>query len=457
MDDPEPFLTILSSIPLAGILSLAGISTIISLSAVAVLLLFSALFSGAEVAYFSITKDAARKLEHSGNPTDLRVVNLLKKPKKLLATILITNNFVNIGIVILSTFILHDWLQAIQDSLLRFLIEVVLVTAVLLLFGEIIPKIYASKNAVKFARATSLFLYAALILFKPLSQILVASTNFIDKKIKRKGPEISVDELSHALEIANDINETDEEHKILKSIISFGDTSVKQVMTARVDVVAIDYKTKYSDVLKIIEESGFSRIPVYKGAFDTVVGILYIKDLLPHLDKNNNFKWQKLLRTPYFVPESKKLDDLLKSFQNRKIHIAIVVDEYGGTSGIITLEDVLEEIVGEISDEFDDDEYVYSKLDENNYVFEAKIPLNDLYRILKLDDEKPFEEAKGDADTLGGLVIELAGKIPQKNERISYRNYIFTVEAADKRRIKRIKLTIKQPMDINQKQPEDAA
>ncbi|HCQ28665.1 MAG TPA: hypothetical protein DIU39_00150 [Flavobacteriales bacterium] len=431
-----------------------SLSFIFALSAIIVLIVLSALFSGAEVAYFSISKDTAKELEDGNNITDKRVAQLLKSPKNLLATILIANNFVNIGIVILSTYVLSGMLESIRLPWLKFLVEVVLVTFILLLFGEIIPKIYASKNALGFARKASVLLYVAKIIFKPLAQLLVSSTNFIDKKIKRKGPEISVDELSHALEIANDIDESDEEHKILKSIISFGDISVKQVMTARVDVVAIEYNTKYSDVLKIIEESGFSRIPVYKGTFDTVVGILYIKDLLPHLDKNNNFKWQKLLRTPYFVPESKKLDDLLKSFQNRKIHIAIVVDEYGGTSGIITLEDVLEEIVGEISDEFDDDEYVYSKLDENNYVFEAKIPLNDLYRILKLDDDKPFDEVKGDADTLGGLVIEIAGKIPQKNERITYKNYVFTIEAADKRRIKRIKLTIKNTENNDEKKKE---
>jgi gliding motility-associated protein GldE len=446
-------LNIFSALPNLIVLLTIDLSFAFSLLLISILILLSALFSGAEVAFFSISKDTASELGQSKDVTDKRVYTLLTKPKSLLATILIANNFVNIAIVILSTFVLTDVLHNISAPWLKFLIEVVLVTGILLLFGEIIPKIYATKNAISFARKTSALLYFSKILFKPLAQILVASTNFIDKKIKRKGPEISVDELSHALEIANDINESDEEHKILKSIISFGDISVKQVMTARVDVVAIEYNTKYSDVLKIIEESGFSRIPVYKGTFDTVIGILYIKDLLPHIDKNNNFKWQKLLRTPYFVPESKKLDDLLKSFQNRKIHIAIVVDEYGGTSGIITLEDVLEEIVGEISDEFDDDEYVYSKLDDNNYIFEAKIPLNDLYRILKLEDEKPFDEVKGDADTLGGLVIEIAGKIPQKNERIVYENFVFTIEAADKRRIKRIKLTIKKP--INQEGPND--
>jgi gliding motility-associated protein GldE len=446
-------LNIFSALPNLIVLLTIDLSFAFSLLLISILILLSALFSGAEVAFFSISKDTASELGQSKDVTDKRVYTLLTKPKSLLATILIANNFVNIAIVILSTFVLTDVLHNISTPWLKFLIEVVLVTGILLLFGEIIPKIYATKNAISFARKTSALLYFSKILFKPLAQILVASTNFIDKKIKRKGPEISVDELSHALEIANDINESDEEHKILKSIISFGDISVKQVMTARVDVVAIEYNTKYSDVLKIIEESGFSRIPVYKGTFDTVIGILYIKDLLPHIDKNNNFKWQKLLRTPYFVPESKKLDDLLKSFQNRKIHIAIVVDEYGGTSGIITLEDVLEEIVGEISDEFDDDEYVYSKLDDNNYIFEAKIPLNDLYRILKLEDEKPFDEVKGDADTLGGLVIEIAGKIPQKNERIVYENFVFTIESADKRRIKRIKLTIKKP--INQEGPND--
>ena len=283
-----------------------SLSFIFALSAIIVLIVLSALFSGAEVAYFSISKDTAKELEDGNNITDKRVAQLLKSPKNLLATILIANNFVNIGIVILSTYVLSGMLESIRLPWLKFLVEVVLVTFILLLFGEIIPKIYASKNALGFARKASVLLYVAKIIFKPLAQLLVSSTNFIDKKIKRKGPEISVDELSHALEIANDIDESDEEHKILKSIISFGDISVKQVMTARVDVVAIEYNTKYSDVLKIIEESGFSRIPVYKGTFDTVVGILYIKDLLPHLDKNNNFKWQKLLRTPYFVPESKK-------------------------------------------------------------------------------------------------------------------------------------------------------
>jgi len=417
-----------------------SISTIISLIVLIILLIFSALISGSEVAFFSLTPIEKEILNDKKIKSSQTIKALLDVPKKLLATILISNNFVNVAIIILSSFLVNEIFKlSLLDEWVSFSIQVIGITFTILLFGEVIPKIYATKHALTLARIMAHPITVLKKITSPFSYLLIYSTNIIDKRIKKKSLDISVEELSHALDLTEDTIENKEEHKILKGIVKFGETSVKQIMKSRVDVIAIEKQTSYIEVIDIIMDSGHSRIPIYEESFDKILGLLYIKDLLPHINKENDFDWVKLIRNPFFVPENKKLDDLLKEFQDKKVHLAIVVDEYGGTSGIITLEDVLEEIVGEISDEFDTDDVSYSKLDENTYIFDGKTGLNDISKILA-SDENPFKEVNKDADTLAGLVIEVAGKIPQKNERIVIDNFVFIVEAADKRRVKRVKL-----------------
>jgi len=413
------------------------------------LLVCSALISGAEVAFFSLAPKDLKELEDSKSRTSKTILDHLKKPQLLLATILIGNNFVNVAIIVLSTYITKVFISFTDNIMLVFTIQVVAVTFLILLIGEVIPKVYATTHALRLAAVMAMPLKFLQKIFKPLSLLLISSTSIIDKRIKRKGGQISVDELAHALEITRDEEASEEEEKIFKGIVKFGSTDVKQIMKSRVDVVAFDVKTSYEEMLEEVLESGFSRIPVFKESFDHIEGILYIKDLLPLLGKENINDWQKLIRQPFFVPENKKIDDLLKEFQEKKIHLAIVVDEYGGTSGIVTLEDIIEEIVGDITDEFDEEELAYSKLDKFNYVFDGKTALNDLYRVLEIDGIL-FEEAKGESDTIAGFVLELAGKIPKKNEKIVFNNYRFTIESADTRRIKRVKITIlkKQNHDV---------
>ncbi len=364
-------------------------------------------------------------------------------PKRLLATILIANNFVNVAIVILSTYITSIIFNLTDFPIIAFLIQVVVVTALILFAGEIMPKIYATQQPLSFARFMARPLNIMVKILYPASTLMVNSTSFIDKKVAGKGPRISRDELSEAIDISTDENIQEEERKILQGIVRFGDIDVKEIMKARTDVVALDIKMKFDELYKLILDAGYSRIPVYEESFDKIEGMLYIKDLLPHLDENKDFKWQKLLRPAFFVPENKKINDLLKEFQEKKIHFAIVVDEYGGTSGIVTLEDVLEEIVGEINDEFDsrDDDIQYEKIDDHNYLFEAKTTLNDFCKILNIDDDI-FDEDKGDSDSLGGLILELIGQIPEPAQTIHYRNFLFKIEAVDNRRIKEIKVTI---------------
>jgi gliding motility-associated protein GldE len=404
-----------------------------------VLLVCSALISGSEVAYFSLNPNHQEEIDGGKLKAATMISSLLERPKRLLATILITNNFVNVAIVILSTF-LTDRLIADLDPTYQFVIQVVVVTFLLLLLGEVIPKIYANKNPLKLAAFMAFPIYYLRVILKPFSSLLVNSTNFIDKRVKKKGHNISVDELSQALELTSDDRDVDEDHKILEGIVRFGNMDVKQVMTSRVDVVSIEESLSFQSVIDTILNSGYSRIPIYKESFDNIRGVLYIKDLLPHLNKKD-FDWNSLIRKPFFVPENKKIDDLLREFQSKKTHMAIVVDEYGGSSGIISLEDILEEIVGEISDEFDDEDLVYSKLDDLNYVFEGKTPLNDMYRVLDIDGDD-FEAEKGESETLAGFVLEIFGKIPKKNEKTKFNNYLFTIDAADKRRIKRVKITL---------------
>jgi putative hemolysin len=335
-------------------------------------------------------------------------------------------------------------------------IQIVAVTFIILLLGEVIPKVYANRHALKLARGMSGTLIILRSMFSWLSVLLVSGTSVIEKRIPQREANISVDELEHALELTSDMETDEEEHKILKGIVRFGSTDVKQVMTPRTDVIAFDLNTPYTSLIAQIIDSGYSRIPIYQDSFDKVFGILYIKDLLAHMDAGDDMKWQDLIRSPYFVPENKKIDDLLQEFRQKKTHVAVVVDEYGGTSGVVSLEDILEEIVGEITDEFDDDDLEYSKLDDHNYVFEGKTPLNDIYRVLDIDG-KMFEEVKGEADTLAGFILELSGKIPVKNEKTTFEHYVFTIEAADVRRVKRVKLTIKEPIEINGEKGKDEA
>lgn len=411
-----------------------------------VLIVVSAMFSGSEVAFFSLNIADLDEIEEAGDRNGQRVIELLRDPdretasKRLLATILIANNFVNIAIILISTFVANSLLTGVSETL-KLIINIGVVTFIIVFFGEVIPKVYATINNRAMARAMSLPLTVTSKVFAIPAGLLLRSTNFIDRRLERRqGKAVSVGELEQALELTQDDERTDEQQKILSGIVSFGSTDVKQIMTSRLDLISANLETPFSELLEIIRSSGFSRIPVCESSLDEIVGILYVKDLIPHL-ATDDFGWQDLIRSPFFVPEMKKIDDLLQEFRTKKIHMAIVVDEYGGTSGLITLEDIIEEIVGEIADEFDDEDLHYSKLDDLNYVFEGKTPLIDIYRILDIDGA-PFEETKGESDTLAGFVIEHAGKIPLKGERIQFLHYTFTVDAADRRKVKRIKLTI---------------
>lgn len=406
-----------------------------------ILLATSALISGAEVAFFALKPHELEKIKTQKSKKAKLIDGFLSKPKELLATILITNNFVNVGIIILATYISGSLIDFQGNEWLQFIIQVIIITFLLLLFGEVLPKVYANNNAVRFVgfivRPLSIFDKV----FKPLSQVLVVSSRIIDRKLQGKSHKLSVDDLSNALELTSDENEDKNEKKILEGIVKFGNTDVKQIMRSRIDVTALDQKSSFQQVLKTIRNTGYSRIPIYENSFDKIQGILYIKDLLPYLNKSEKLNWNELIREVFFVPENKKIDDLLKEFQEKKIHLAIVVDEYGGTSGIVTLEDIIEEIVGDISDEFDDDNIIYSKLDEHNYVFEGKTALNDFYRILSIDGER-FENAKGESDSLAGFILELTRTMPKKDEKISFDNYTFTIEGVNKRRVTRIKVSV---------------
>lgn len=420
------------------------LGVIVSIVIALILLMCSALISGSEVAYFSLEPADIDEFEHDDGKTSSRILKLLERPERLLATILIANNFVNIGIVVVFTYIITGIMNFEGYALwVPFVVQVLVVTSLLLLLGEIIPKVYATVNSKSLCAFMSLPLEILSKIFFPLSKVLLATSNALQRRVKARQADFSVDELETALELTKDEETTPDEQKILKGIVRFGNTDVKQIMTPRTEVVCYDITTPYLDLMGDLTEQGFSRIPIYRESLDNVIGVLYLKDLLPYSGQEE-LNWQKLLRSPYFVPENKKLDDLLKEFQEMKMHMAIVVDEYGGTSGIVTLEDIIEEIVGEITDEYDDESIFYSKLDHANYIFEGKTPLVDLYKILDIDGEN-FENAKGDSDTLAGFILELSGKIPMKNEKIKFENYVLTVEAADKRKVKRVKLTILEP------------
>ena len=416
---------------------MAGLVVLIAV--LVLLLICSALISGSEVAFFSFNASDLEVLEENSADND-KINGLLQQPEELLGTILIANNFVNVGIVILSSFLLNEYFSPESWSpLVVFLVEILAITSVLLLFGEILPKVYARSSRLSFARMVVGFLSRIHSILLPLSRRLSKTVNRL--AIEGKGPSLSVDDLEQALELTSDESTSEDEQRILQGIVRFGSTSVKEVMTPRTSVVAIEQRTGYHEALSKMTESGYSRIPVFEENLDQIKGLLYVKDLLPYMDASENFGWQDLMRQPFFVPESKKIDDLLGEFQRRRVHLAIVVDEFGGTSGVITLEDVLEEIVGEISDEFDDDDISYSKLDDYTFVFEASIPLIDLCRVLDLPKDR-FDAVDGESDTLAGLVLELAGKFLGKGEEISHDEFTFKVESVDQRKIIRVKVTI---------------
>jgi len=412
------------------------------------LLMISAFVSGAEVAFFSLSPTDFATLEKRKSSADESVLDLLNKPKTLLATILITNNFINILIVLISTLLVDMLFDFSSNVVLDFLVKILGITFLLLLFGEVLPKVYANRNALSFSRKLAQPLLIISKLVKPLSKFLIGTTNLLEKQLKPSGSNLSVEDLTTALEITSDDERSEDDQRLLEGIVKFGSIEVRQIMKPRMDLVAMNTEDSYGHVLKVILENGYSRLPVYEESLDQVKGILYIKDLLKHLNAPEDFKWTNLIRDPFFVPENKKIDDLLKEFQERKIHMAVVVDEYGGTSGLVTLEDVLEEIVGDISDEFDDEDIIYSKLDEKNYVFEGKTPLNDFYRILEIEGNN-FDEVRGDADTLAGFLLEISGKFPIKNEEIDFEAFRFKIEGIDHRRIKRIKVTLMEETDTD--------
>ena len=416
---------------------------IIGIVTVFLLLFFSAMISGSEIAFFSFSPANLKQIRENETGINKIIMSLLDKPKQLLATILISNNFVNVGIVILSSYLINAIFNFTGFPVLGFIIEVVVITTFILLFGEIIPKIFAAQKPVLFANIMAKPLRFLAKLFYPLSMLLVKFTSVIDKRIERKGVDVSMSDLSDAIDITADENMDEEDTKILKGIVRFTDIDVKEIMKSRVDVTALDAETSFKEVLNTIIESGYSRIPVFEETFDNVKGILYIKDLLPHLDEKDDYNWLTLLRKPFFVPENKKINDLLKEFQDKKIHLAIVVDEYGGTSGIVTMEDILEEIVGEIADEFDapEDEVDYEKIDDSTYLFEGKTSINDFCKIVGIDDDI-FDEIKGESDSLAGLILELEGEIPEKGSNTTFKNFVFEVYTVDERRIKKIKVTI---------------
>jgi len=416
-------------------------SFLVSVVLLFILLLCSALISGAEVALFSLKKGDIETADADSSKSIILITSLLERPKKLLATILVANNFINIAIVILFAYIGQFLFSSIENEVFRFLLEVICATFLILLFGEIIPKIYASRNSLKFSIAIARPLRFLDVVFSPISIPLQFITIQIQNGLGKQKSNISVDQLSQALELTNDDDTTKEEQQILQSIVSFGNTDTKQVMRPRMDIFAVNIDAEFNTIIPEIINNGYSRIPVFEENIDKVVGILYVKDLLPHLNKKI-FDWKTILREPFFVPENKKLDDLMQEFQIKKVHLAIVVDEYGGTSGVISLEDIIEEIVGDISDEYDVDDLNFSKIDENNYRFDGKTSLKDIYKILSIEDNSLFEDKKGEAETIAGFILELSGGFPRVGIEINFGNYVFTIEAIDKKRIKQIRLTI---------------
>ncbi len=408
----------------------------------ACLLLFvSGYASGSEIAFFSLTPHDLSEMDEEKSTTDAKIAQLREDSERTLATILITNNLVNVAIIMLLSYFFHHTIRFGNAWWLEFVFMTILLTFLLLLFGEIMPKVYARINPLRFCRATVTGICFFRKLFYPIASIVVSSGKLTEKVVVKENQTLSVDDLEQALELT-DTEDIKEEKKMLEGIVRFGDETVKEVMTSRQDVIDLDFKASYEEVLQCVVDNNYSRIPVYQDSQDNIRGILYIKDLLPHLSKSAQFNWQSLIRPPYFVPETKKIDDLLREFQENKVHIAIVVDEFGGTSGIVTLEDILEEIVGEINDEYDEDEKNYVRINSNTFVFEGKTLLTDFYKVLKLDDET-FAEVEGDADTIAGLLLEIKGDFPKLHEKIDYQHFSFEILEMEERRISKVKVVIK--------------
>ena len=436
--EPDPYLQI-NAVLSAIVFTPPSSGAITGVLVILILLLGSALISGSEVAYFSLSPHDLSILKNQEDKSSVRIQSLLSRPEKLLATILITNNFINVGIVIISTYVTSAIIDFSEEPVFAFVLQIVAVTFLILLFGEIVPKLFANQYSLRFARLMSFPIIILEVLFAPLSILLIRSTSFAKRKLLIRHSDLSMGDLSYALDLTSGV--IPEEKNILKSIVKFSDIEVVDIMKPRMDVIAVEKSRKLPDIIEIINNSGYSRIPVYVETLDNVIGILYAKDLLAHVDKGEEYNWHSLIRPCYFVPETKKINDLLQEFREKKIHLAIVVDEYGGTEGIVTLEDVLEEIVGEITDESDDIEPLYVKMDENNYVFDAKILLNDFYKILNINSDI-FQDIRGDADTLAGLILEIKGEIPGVDEKLNTDGFTFTIVSSDKRRIKKIKVTI---------------
>lgn len=429
--DPEPSLFFNSTLDINLIIGFVGIF---------ILLFLSAIVSGAEVALFSLSQKDINETLQENNPRGKIISNLLDKPKKLLATLLVANNFFNIGVVILFSFIGQNIFANVSSPIFKFILEIILVTFLILLFGEVLPKVYASRNNIKFAKRVAYPIAILDTLLSPISLPMRSVTLYLHNKLGKQKNSFSINQLSQALELTDSEGTSSEEQKILEGIVSFGNTDTKQVMSPRIDIFALEISESFSAICPKIIEKGFSRIPVYRDNIDHIEGVLFVKDLLPHID-NDEFDWTSLVREAFFVPENKKLDNLLKDFQSLKSHLAIVVDEYGGTSGLVSLEDVIEEIVGDISDEFDDENLNFSQIDEKNFLFEGKINMKDFYRIVDVNEDI-FESHKGEAETLAGFILEILGNFPKKDQKVAFENCVFTIETVDKKRVKQIKVTI---------------
>ena len=435
--DPFPYL-------LTTIISLEihelNTGTFISLIVVFSLILLSVLVSGSDTSFFSLNSLALNDISEVDKKKEKQIRGLLSNPKKLFATIFIAKNVINVLIIVISFFISHNVFDFSSSIITKIIFQIIVISFILVLLTQISPKVYAKQNAVSFSIITCSLVKFLYFIFSPISSFLINSSSFIDKRLKQKSLDISIEELSQALDFSRDEDELKDEKKILKSIIDFGNIDVREIMKPRVDVISLEKNASFQEVLSLVVSSPYSRIPVYENSFDNIHGVLYIKDLIPYIS-TKKINWSSLCHEPLFVPETKKINDLLKEFQEKKIHLAFVVDEYGGTSGIVTLEDVLEEIVGEINDEFDEDGTQYSKLDDNNYIFEAKTSLNDFLKVVEGETDY-FDNIKGDTDTIAGIIIEKTGTIPKKSEKVEFFPYTFFIESADDRKINKVKVKI---------------
>jgi putative hemolysin len=438
--DPLPWLGLLAD----TLVSTSLTSYAINFTVLVILLLLTAVVAGSEVAFFSLSSDERTRCRESDYPSDQRIIKLLDKPQLLLATLLIFTNLLNITFVTITTIMTKEALGTEAEGVIGILIQTVGVTFVIVFFGELIPKVWANQNNLRFLKITVPLIDVATAVFKPISIPLLGISNLIEKRIQRRGYSISVDELNHALEITTGQETSHEQKEILRGIVNFSSITVRQIMRSRMDLTAFDVELDFHELMDKINKSGYSRVPVFRDTVDKIEGIVYIKDLLAHIDKNEHFKWQELIRSPYFVPESKKIDDLLQDFQEKRVHMAVVVNEYGETEGLVTLEDIIEEIVGDIRDEFDEEEIGFTKLDNHTYIFESKTLLTDFCKVLDLDFNT-FDKVRGESESLGGLLLELFGRLPNASEEISFGAYVFRVVSADNKRIKKVRVTVQPP------------